>query len=727
MALAPAASQARIVRLEITQTTPAFGGRGFGEIGAYERVIGKALWRSRPAVAANSMIQDLALAPKNARGMVEYSTDIDILRPADRTKSNGVLFFNILNRGNKGGLALFNADIPGGPANIGNINAVTEAGDGFMQQQGYTVVWFGWQPDVVGGNNRMTMQVPVARNPDGSAITGTVRNELTVLRPTTTLPLQSGWFTAGSTPYPTVSTDNKTALADGFVPTLSVRMRENEPRTIIPNAEWSFGSCEADKAPAVNDTQICYPAGFKPGRLYELTYRAKDPLVLGLGFAAARDLGAFLKTSEKDDPGASNPAYVANAKAIVMGSSQSGRFIRSLIHLGFNRDEQGRIVFEGALPHIGGGLIPLNVRFGQPGRATTNTTDHLFPGAEFPFAYASVTDPLTGRTQGIPRPLHGDEHLSKDRPCRDGAGNVGAAAIARVHRSTRYQGSRRTRQCSQLYHGVDPTLAGRAAAACQGAVRLLPAAAQSKPPLMDHAGAAHPFDRVGEGWRRAAAEQSPHYCRRQPGRARSSAVSAHSCNNYGGVMRPVVKFTADNDPLHVQDYGKDYNAADTSGIISGDPPKLSTARYGTLVAQVDADGNDLGGIRNVFVEVPIGTYTGWNYFNKDFFEDGFCTLTGSFIPFASTKAERLAAADPAPSIEERYPTKGTYVAAFKKAADNLVCPALPAARRRNPAGIAGGARRHSKRALSLSVMPAFGGRPEVNAARSKPRFEKAPF
>jgi hypothetical protein len=143
-------------------------------------------------------------------------------------------------------------------------------------------------------------------------------------------------------------------------------------------------------------------------------------------------------------------------------------------------------------------------------------------------------------------------------------------------------------------------------------------------------------------------------------------------NAYGGVTRPAVKFVADNDPLHVQDYGKDYNAADTSGILSVDPPKLSTARYGTLVAQVDGDGNDLGGIRDVFVAVPIGTYTGWNLFNKSFFEDGFCTLSGSFIPFAPTKAERVAAGDPRPLIEERYPSRESYVAAFRKTADDLV-------------------------------------------------------
>src|SRR3954467_5918858 len=197
-AFAPTVSHARIVRLEITETKPAFGGRNFGEVGAYERVIGKAYGEVDPQLPSNAMIQDIALAPKNAKGMVEYSTDIDILRPADRSKANGVLFFNIINRGNKGGLSLINTDIPGGAANTGNINALTEAGDGFMQQQGYTLVWFGWQPDVTSGHNRMTMQVPVAKNSNGSPITGVVRNELIVPAPTKTIALQSGWFTSAS-------------------------------------------------------------------------------------------------------------------------------------------------------------------------------------------------------------------------------------------------------------------------------------------------------------------------------------------------------------------------------------------------------------------------------------------------------------------------------------------------------------------------------------------------
>jgi hypothetical protein len=672
LAIAPVASQARIVRLEITQTIPVFGGRSFGNTGAYERVIGKAYGEVDPQSPSNAMIQDLALAPKNAKGMVEYSTDIDILRPVDRTKSNGVLFFNILNRGNKGGLALINSDIPGGPANTGNINAVTEAGDGFMQQQGYTLIWFGWQPDVIAGNNRMTMQVPVAKNPDGSAITGMVRNELTVLRPTTTLPLQSGWFTAASKPYPPVDTDNRKALADGFPPTLTVRVRENEPRVPIPNADWSFGSCEGEKPPVVNDSQICYPAGFQTGRLYELTYLAKDPLVLGLGFAAARDLGAFLKTSEKDDSGTLNPVYLPAAKSIVMGSSQSGRFIRSLIHMGFNQDEQSKAVFDGALPHIGGGLIPLNVRFGQPGRAIANTTDHLYPGAEFPFAYASVTDPLSGRTQGIL------ERCSASNSCPKIVHAATALELWELRQSLGFTDPLGTRDIDE-----PANVRSYIMASTQHAPAVLPLPArepfgfcQQQPNPNPHTWTMRALLTHLTAWVKDGVEPPPSS---RPTIAAGNLVAADQvrfpripANTYGGVTRSAVKFVADNDPLHVQDFGKDYNAADTSGILSGDLPKMSTARYGTLVAQVDSDGNDLGGIRNIFVAVPVGTYTGWNWFNKEFFEDGFCTLSGSFIPFAPTKQERLATGDPRPSIEERYPNKEAYVAAFKKAAADLV-------------------------------------------------------
>ncbi len=520
------------------------------------------------------------------------------------------------------------------------------------------------------------MKVPVAKNADGSPITGIVRSELTTpahtipATPTTTLNLSSGWFTAMiTTAYPTVSTDNRTPLADGFLPELTVRAHEHEPRVKIPNTEWSFGACGRDGTVTTNDTQICYPAGFKVGHLYELTYRAKDPLVLGLGFAAARDLGAFLKSAEKDDAGTANPVYVAHAKTLVMGSSQSGRYIRSLIHLGFNRDEGGRIVFDGAFPHIGGGLMPLNVRFGQPGRAVTETTDRMYPGAEFPFAYGSVHDPLTGRTQGLldrclknstcPKIVHAATALEMWE-LRQSLGFTDPLGI----RDLEEPANVRSYIMASTQHGAAP-LPLREPASCQQ---------QSNP--NPHTWTVRALLQGLTAWVKSGTEPPPSA---RPTIAAGTLVAPDQvrflpipANNYGGLSRPAVRFLGVHNPLHVQDYGEDYHPEDSSGIITVNPPKVSPARYGNLVPQVDADGNDIGGIRNVFAEVPIGTYTGWNLFNRSFFEDGFCTLQGSFIPFARTKAERLAAGDARLSIEERYPTKEAYVAAIKKAADALV-------------------------------------------------------
>jgi hypothetical protein len=147
-------------------------------------------------------------------------------------------------------------------------------------------------------------------------------------------------------------------------------------------------------------------------------------------------------------------------------------------------------------------------------------------------------------------------------------------------------------------------------------------------------------------------------------------------NAYGNVRRPAVRFLAVHNPLHVLDFGPQYNAGDTSGIIAFEPPRQDETPYGVLVHQVNEDGNDVGGVRGLHLQVPIGTYTGWNLGRRDRFEDGFCSLTGSFIPFARTKEERLAASDPRLSIEERYPNKESYVAAVRKTAQQLVAARL---------------------------------------------------
>ena len=666
------AAQARITRIEITQIEPAYDGQAFGGTGAYERVIGKAHGELDPRAPANAQILDIALAPRNASGRVEYVADIEILRPKDLNKSNGMLLFDVVNRGNKVAPGLFNTGLAPNPAVN---NALGNAGDGFLQRQGYTVVWFGWQGDVAAGNKRMALKVPVARQADGSALTGTVRSEILFLAgaSTPTLSLAQGFFTGTSTVHSSVSSDNRTALADGFVPTLTVRARQNAPRTVIPNSEWSFAACPTAGAVTPSDTQLCLPAGFKRGLLYELTYRARDPLVLGIGFAAMRDIGAFLKNQKRDDAGHANPALLPHARSVISGSSQSGRFIRSLLLRGFNKDEDGRMVFDGAIPHIGGGSMPLDVRFGQPGRAAgTAEVDLYEPGVDFPFAYASIADPISGRTQGILDRCNAEGNCPKI-----------------IHAATALE----MWELRQSLGFTDPL--GR---------RDLPEPANVRSYIMastQHSSAALPLPQAEPfglceqqpnpnpqqmtmrallqamvAWIKEGREPPPS---ERPTIAAGNLVAASDvkfpaipANHYGGVARKAVRFLANSNPLFAQDYGPQFRPGEAAGVMTQFPPKLGPQAYRNLVAQVDADGNDLGGIRSVFVQVPLGTYTGWNVYHDALFKDGICTLSGSFIPFAKTRQERMNAGDPRLSVEERYPDKVAYVAALRKAADELV-------------------------------------------------------
>jgi hypothetical protein len=669
--LSAADACAKITRIEITRVEPAFGGENFDPVGPYERVIGKAYGEVDPKDPLNAIIQDIELAPRNARGSVEYVTDIDILRPKDAAKGNGVLFFNIVNRGNKGGLFSFNAGIP---PSLNDINAVLSPGDGFMMREGYTVVWFGWQADVLPGGNRVTLKVPVAKNADGSPVTGVVRAELIARTgPAKTLNLSSGWFTQLThASYPTANSDNRTPLDEDFLPTLTVRGKQREPRVAIPNGEWSFGACPEGGEPAKDDTKICYQAGFEPGKLYELIYRAKDPLVLGLGLAATRDLASFLKHDEKDEAGTANPVYRQGAKALIMGSSQSGRFIRTFLHLGFNQDEAKRIAYDAAYPHIGGALIPVNVRFGQPGRGWGDQVDHLFPAYDFPFSYARQNDPFTNREQGLldrcaatntcPRIFHvataleiweGRQSLGLTDPLGQfdvaDPENVRTYIMASTQHAVASLPLRREEPFGFCQQQPNPNPQVWTMRALLSALTLWvkdnkPPPASVVPTIADRTLVA-------------------------PDQVRFPPIPA---NVYGGVNRPEARFLAVHNPLHLLDFGKLYRAADSSGIITREPPRVSAAQYAVLVPQVDRDGNDIAGIRSLHLQVPIGTYTGWNLGRAGFFENGFCSLSGSFIPFAATKEERRKTNDPRLSIEERYPSKDAYVAAVTAAAFKLV-------------------------------------------------------
>jgi hypothetical protein len=378
-------------------------------------------------------------------------------------------------------------------------------------------------------------------------------------------------------------------------------------------------------------------------------------------------LGTFLKTAP-----ASPVVHGKDVKTLIMGTSQSGRFIRTMLLLGLNKGEDGRKVFDAALPHIGGGLLNINTRFAMPGRGWNDQLDHLYPAYEFPFSYAKQTDPLTGRTAGVldrctanntcPLIVHAATVLEiwegrQSLGFTDPLGMRDVADLANV----------RTYIMASTQHSPAP----------------LPLPAKAPFGACYQQGNPNPqtwtMRALLDGLVRWVRDDQAPPAPQVPSIAGGTLVApdavrfpAIPANAYGGVDRPAARFVGVHNPLPVFDRGPGYKAGEISGITSKEPPAIGTARYNPLVPQVDTDGNDIGGVRNVYVQVPIGSYTGWNLFRDDWFTNGFCTLSGSFIPFAATKAEREAAGDPRPSLEERYPSKDAYVRAVRAAADKLI-------------------------------------------------------
>jgi hypothetical protein len=399
--------------------------------------------------------------------------------------------------------------------------------------------------------------------------------------------------------------------------------------------------------------------------------------VLGLGMAAARDLGTFLKTRPHDDTGTPNPvAHSQKTRSIIMGSSQSGRMIRTMLLLGFNQSETGGRVFDAALPHIGGGLLGLNIRFGQPGRGWNDQIDHLFPAYEFPFGYTRQVDPLTGRIQGV---------LDRCKASNTCPLIVHAATVLEVWEGRQSLGL--TDPLGMKDVADPPNVRTYIMASTQHAPTPLPLPTQApfgpcyqQPNPNPHTWTMRALLDGLTQWVRDGRPPPP----AQPLRIADGTLVAPDAvhfpaipaNSYGGVTRPAVRFLGVHNPLPIFDRGAGYKSGLLSGITSKEPPNIGTARYNALVPQVDADGNDLGGVRDVYVQAPIGTYTGWNLFRDDWFTNGFCTLSGSFIPFAATKAEREQTGDPRRSLQERYPNPEAYVAAIRAASDALTAQRL---------------------------------------------------
>lgn len=625
--LIPFLTEARVTEIDINRVD--FYAT-FPEVGDFEKVVGQAYGEVDPNNPLNAIIQDIELAPKNERGMVEYVTDFYIIKPVNMTKGNRTLAYNIVNRGNKGHL---NIGVSGG-------NEPTDPGDGLLEKRGFTQLWSGWQGDILRTNNRLSVDVPVAKNPDESSITGRVRTEYVRTSPATCLPISESTYTSGTHIYEPVSFDNSDAI-------LTKRVREKDPREQISNDQWRF-EVIADR------TNICLDGGFDTNHIYELIYTAKDPLVLGLGFAATRDLISFLKHEAEDDFGNPNPLSGGIQKAIMWGTSQSGNVLRMFLHLGFNEDEQGRILCEGAHSVVASGMQPINIRFAQPGRAPFEHVDHLFPRYEGPVYWMPIKDPIADRTGWIL------ERCKKSNTCPEIMSTVTSADYwnHRASATTTDALGRHDLPVTgkiRMYLAAGSPHSTGSASWCQYPVN------PNNRIYVLRANFISLYQWVVNGI------QPP---KSQIPTLREKTLVPPEELNWPNV--PGVEYTGLINTYPLLFFGPDFRPDDISGIITENPPILVGPEYRLLVPKVDADGNDIAGIRSNMLLAPIGTYTGWNYRAEGFSEGAQCDNRGIYVPFAKTKEEREANGDPRLSLEERYGDYEGYKAVFRAAAEKLV-------------------------------------------------------
>ena len=618
-----------IVEIKVDAVEPFAEGQGFGDAGSYLRIKGVAKAELDPAAPENKVIVDLDRAPRNARGMVEYETDFFILRPAEPRRASGVLVYDVTNRGRK--VILGRLDEAGGNADTNDPKSVQDVGLGFTLGRGYGLVWSGWDSGAPRANNGMTARLPQTLE-NGEPMVRRIRDEFHI---GTRAP---GKGDVVRLSYPAVSTDPRKAR-------LTVRDRESDPRSEIPADAWEFVDNRSIRL-------LPLGANFAPFKIYDIWYEATGSTVMGVGFAATRDLVAFLRYERADRQGTANPMIPDGAQGsciahtLAFGVSQAGRFLRHFLDLGMNDDGHGRRVFDGVLTHVAGaGKVFANHSFAMPGRTATQHEDRLYPENWFPFGNAVTSDPFSG-TRGA---------ILKGRPTDP--------LMIEVNTSTEYW-----QKGASLVH-TDPS--GRHDAELPSTARAFmiagtqhgggPGTDPSPGPCVNprNPHSASPALRALlvalEQWVTSGVAPPPS---RVPSIAQGTAVAAEA------VAMPKV-------PGFALAPGANQIAAPVDWV---DPPARLDNFYGTRVCAVDPDGNEVAGIRLPPIAVPLGTYTGWNVYKAQPGE--LADRDGSLIPFARTKGEREAAGDPRPSLEERYGSREAYVAQVEAAAAALVTSRL---------------------------------------------------
>jgi hypothetical protein len=426
---------------------------------------------------------------------------------------------------------------------------------------------------------------------------------------------------------------------------------------MIPRENWAFADCRSTPFPGVTSPNwLCVDGQFQPGYLYELTYLAKNPPVLGLGFAATRDFVSFLRYADTDDEGIPNPTASSIRAAILHGASQSSRFVNQFVHLGFNEDEEGQVVFDGVNPLIGPARIELNVRFGQPGVASHPYRHHLRPGWETPLTWMPTRDPIAGRTGWIL------SRCKKSGTC---------PKVMLMFSSSEYRGLRASLVTTDPLGRHDRPLTGNVRAYLFSSTPHIIQGGDIGCQQLGNHNDWRPYLRALmvalERW--VLEGQRPPKSRIPT--IRQGTLVPPDQASIGWPDIPGVNYSDRVNALALVDYGTEFNHEDASGILTEPPVVYAGEDYAILIPKVDEDGNEIAGIRSTWIEAPLGTYAGWNLQLPPWPEDEVCG-SGSFIPFAESLAERLASGDPRLSLEERYGDHEGYVDAVRDAAERLV-------------------------------------------------------
>lgn len=618
------------MKLDITERRAFAAATPFGETGPYLILKGRFHGAVDPAETG---ITDLAHAPTGPDGRVPYAMDVHILAPADPARGNRRLFFDWGNRGNKRALRAFN-DAP----QSNDPTTPAHAGNGFLFRRGYAIVSGAWQGDLLPGDGRMLLDLPVAQQ-NGQPVRGRIRTEIIGRPDCDTLPL-SGWPSTRS--HPTVSLDTAKA-------TLLRRRYPGSPAETLHPSAWHFARIQGvpggERALVPCRESIHLPGGFQPGWIYELFYEAEAPLVLGLGHAAVRDLVSFLR----HDP--ASPLQGIE-RAYGWGPSQTGRAIRDFIHKGFNADRQGRKVFDGLMPHVAGAGRLNTARFANLSVAAGQQyEDHFNPADSFPFAYAACTDHITGRTDAILKRPETDPLVIHTQTSTEYWQRRGSL----VHTDTRGRdlpipANLRLFHWASTQHNIDLPEAPDPAIRNPLNVVATTALARAMLDALD----------------RWATDGT------KPPDSRIPTVADGTLVPHDTWRRQFPAIPGAATPREPSDLPRiDYGPQAAEGILREPPTIDPSQHYAVLVPAVDRDGNEVAGVRAPMVAAPLATYTGWNLRTRGHGHGAMHQFSGSTLPFPDSAEERHVTNDPRPAIAERYPDRDAYVAAITAAASAL--------------------------------------------------------